>query len=444
MSQTSSVANLATEQTTEAPADGVAVEQDLADSSMGDAVETGEAAEATEKIVDTPFSLTNDLPSLIELLPEPIQPYWVLIQQIPLLDALIIILFFWALAYLIRRYAISMIERITVSTQTELDDQIVEELRGPIFSTVIWVGVLIGIAASDVGPSIASIFEPAVMSIIVLIWLRAALTVSGILFTAMSRDTQRFKKIDIRTEPLLIIASKLAILVIGAYVLLIIWGINPVGLLASAGIVGIAVGFAAKDTLANLFSGVFILADRPYKLGDYVNLDTGERGKVTHIGIRSTRILTRDDIEVTVPNGVIGNAKVVNESGGPYQKMRVRIDVQCAYDADLEEVCEVLMDIANQDENLSKYPSPRVRIRGFAESGIDIQLLGWINHPEDRGRITHSMYMKIHAGFREAGLEIPYPKRDITILEPASDSAQNADLRASEENSEATAKDTTV
>ena len=72
-------------------------------------------------------------------------------------------------------------------------------------------------------------------------------------------------------------------------------------MLALAGIVGIAIGFTAKDTLANLFSGVFILADRPYKMGDYVNLESGERGRVTHIGIRSTRILTRDDIEVTVP-----------------------------------------------------------------------------------------------------------------------------------------------
>ena len=86
---------------------------------------------------------------------------------------------------------------------------------------------------------------------------------------------------------------------LGTYMVLQVWSVDVTGWLASAGIVGIAVGFAAKDTLANLFSGVFILADRPYKLGDYVNLSSGERGKVTHIGIRSTRLLTRDDIEIT-------------------------------------------------------------------------------------------------------------------------------------------------
>jgi small-conductance mechanosensitive channel len=204
-------------------------------------------------------------------------------------------------------------------------------------------------------------------------------------------------------------------MLVSSYMVLMVWGINPVGLLASAGIVGIAVGFAAKDTLANLFSGVFILADRPYKLGDFVNLDSGERGQVTHIGIRSTRLLTRDDIEVTVPNGVIGNAKIVNESGGSQTAMRIRLNIQCAYDADLDEVEQVLMTLAENESELNAHPAPRVRVRGFGDSGINVQLMGWIAEPADRGRISHVMFKKMHAAFREHNLEIPFPKRDITI-----------------------------
>ena len=183
---------------------------------------------------------------------------------------------------------------------------------------------------------------------------------------------------DVRTEPLLIISSKIILMIVCAYMVLVVWGINPVGLLASAGIVGIAVGFAAKDTLANLFSGVFILADRPYKLGDYINLDSGERGQVTHIGIRSTRLMTRDDIEITVPNGVIGNQKIVNENGGPGHSMRIRLNLQCAYEANLEQVEEVLMNLVSQQDDIRKHPAPRVRFRGFGDSGINLQLLGWI------------------------------------------------------------------
>ncbi len=397
-------------------------EADTASSAPADTVDSSvenAAPDVSENIVEAPIALGNELPTIIELLPDQLQPFWLMVQKIPLLEGLLVLLLFYGLAYFIRRYVISQVMRLAGKTKGDLDDRVVEELQGPIFSTVVLIGLMLAIAISSDEMGWLRYAVPVIISIIILIWIRTALALATTIITAVSRDESHFKKIDVRTEPLLIIASKLIILLIGCYILLVVWGINPVGLLASAGIVGIAVGFAAKDTLANLFSGVFILADRPYKLGDYVNLDSGERGKVTHIGIRSTRLLTRDDIEVTIPNGVIGNAKVVNESGGPYPKMRVRVDLQCAYEADLQEVCDLLMQIADEEDLVCQYPSPRVRVRGFAESGVSVQLMGWINRPEDRGRVTHILYMKVHQGFRDAGLEIPYPKRDITIMEPA-------------------------
>ena len=143
--------------------------------------------------------------------------------------------------------------------------------------------------------------------------------------------------------------------------------------LASAGIIGIAIGFAAKDTLANLFSGVFIMADAPYKIGDFVVLDSGERGEITHIGIRSTRLKTRDDIEVTVPNSVMGNTKIINESGGPHEKFRIRVAVGVAYGSDIDKVREVLMGVALNDEAVCADPEPRVRLRNFGPSSLDFE-----------------------------------------------------------------------
>lgn len=374
-----------------------------------------EPAGQAQAALEAPMDISAKLPSFNELLPEQLLPYWELIQQYPLAEGLVIFGLFWGLAYLIRRYAISLIERLTEKTENDLDDEIISELRVPIFTTVLWVGVILGTRAAGLVEGPAKYITPIVLSLIVLSLTRATLAVSGKMITAFSRDDVHFKKFDIRTEPLFIISSKILLLIFGSYLILVIWGINPVGLLASAGIVGIAVGFAAKDTLANLFSGVFILADRPYKLGDYVNLDTGERGKVTHIGIRSTRLLTRDDIEVTVPNGIMGNAKVVNESGGAHHRMRIRLDVQCSYDSDLEIVTDVLMKVAENEPDICGFPTPRVRVRGFADSGINIQLMGWIEEPEDRGRIMHLAYIAIHQAFRDSNIEIPYPRRDIQI-----------------------------
>jgi small-conductance mechanosensitive channel len=358
----------------------------------------------------------NQVPTFVDLLPAQAEPYWLLVQQYPIIEALIIFLIFWASASFIRRYVLNLIQKLTSKTNTELDDQIIADLRDPIFNTVLWFGLIVATKSTGYVDGFAAYISPIALSMIVFAWTRAALSVSGKLITVMSRDDSHFKKMDVRTEPLLIISSKIMLMIMCAYLVLMIWGINPVGLLASAGIVGIAVGFAAKDTLANLFSGVFILADRPYKLGDYVNLDSGERGKVTHIGIRSTRLLTRDDIEVTIPNGVIGNEKIVNENGGSGHSMRIRLDLQCAYEADLEQVEEVLMALISTHQEIKKYPSPRVRFRGFGDSGINLQLMGWIDEPRDRGRISHMLYKDIHATFRKHNIEIPYPKRELTIV----------------------------
>ena len=377
---------------------------------MSDTTEEAIVATAAERI-----DFNEKLPAFADLLPEQVQPYWNIVQTFPVVEALAIFSLFYLLAFVLRTYVISVLQRLSQRTNTSVDDEIIDLLRKPIFSVVLWIGVIIATRSAGYTEGGAGYITPIALTMIVLAITRASLSISGLVIRAISNDPVRFESIDIRTEPLLIIVSKIVILLISAYAALMIWGINPVGLLASAGVVGIAVGFAAKDTLANLFSGMFILADRPYKLGDYINMSSGERGKVTHIGIRSTRILTRDDIEVTIPNGVIGNAMVVNESGGSHIKMRIRVPMECSYDADLDQVEEVLMQVAQEHQDICEYPAARVRFRGFADSGISVQLMGWIDEPELRGRVIHSVVKNIHKAFRDNVLEIPYPKRDIMV-----------------------------
>ena len=205
------------------------------------------------------------------------------------------------------------------------------------------------------------------------------------------------------------------IVVLAVYVIFSAWKVDMTAWLASAGIVGIAVGFAAKDTLANLFSGVFIMADAPYKIGDFVVLESGERGEITHIGIRSTRMRTRDDIEITVPNSVMGNTMIVNESGGPEEKFRIRVAVGVAYGSDIDKVRAVLMDIALTDENVCEDPEPRVRFRQFGPSSLDFELLCWVEQPVLRGRVLDILNGKVYKRFIEENIEIPYSKHDLYI-----------------------------
>ena len=193
------------------------------------------------------------------------------------------------------------------------------------------------------------------------------------------------------------------------------WNIDVTAWIASAGIISVVIGLAAKDTLGNLFAGIFIMADSPYKEGDYINLDTGERGSVRHIGTRSTRILTRDDIEITIPNSVVATSKIINESGGPHEKERIRITLDVAYGSDIEKVKDIMLNLALASNKVCDNPKPRVRFRNFGESGLNLQLLCWIERPELRGRVIDELSISIYKNFNKENIEIPFPQRTVHL-----------------------------
>jgi len=375
---------------------------------------TTEAADSSQP--ETVVPIGDSLPDFASWLPESFLPYWDTLAQYPIVSALWIAAVFYVLAFAIRSVLVRAIGHLVRNTQTELDDRVLNGIKKPLFTVVFLFGLTLAVRAAKL-PMGSDWMVKILLSLIVVILIRTAFFLSSELLEALANNHHRFKAIEERTIPLLDIIAKLLILLVGSYCLLLIWGVNPVGWLASAGIVGLAVGFAAQDTLANLFAGFFVLIDSPYKIGDYVNLDSGERGMVTQIGMRSTRLLTRDDVEITVPNSVMGNAKIINESGGPYEKMRVHIAVGVAYGSDVHEVEKLLQAVGNDHREVCKIPVPQVRMRAFGESSLDFELLVWIEAPEHKGRIAHDLYMRVYDVLNSAGVEIPFPKRDLYIKE---------------------------
>jgi MscS family membrane protein len=373
-----------------------------------------EPASAATEITEVEISLLERLLDLNSVLPQPLQPAWQLIAHYPIFGSLLIALLFYVLSLSLRSLLVNLVGRFTGLTSTSVDDEILLDLRKPVFNTVFFFGLSLAVAVAQL-PFGSDTLVNILVSVIVASWMTASLKISTLLLESLSIES-RFQFIEPRTVPLFDLTSKLLIIMLGSYLLLIIWGINPIGWLASAGIAGLAIGFAAKDTLANLFSGFFIVADAPYKIGDYINLDSGERGQVSAIGLRSTRLLTRDDVEITIPNGVIANAKIINESGGP-EKLRIRIVVGVAYGSDVDQVVTLLLKIAAEHPEVSNDPAPRARLRAFGGSSLDFNLMCWIDKPQDRGRISHEIHMAIYKLFNKEGVEIPYSKQDIYIKE---------------------------
>ena len=335
--------------------------------------------------------------------------------EIPAVLGLAIFVASFAAAFLVNLIFCRGLLRLTLKTRTSIDDQIVRVLRFPVYLTVILIGLILGLRTAGVSGSAISLVGAGVRTLIVVIWGYTFARSIRIVLRGLSRERGGARVIQARTLPLFENIAFVFLFGAALYLVLVSWRVDVTAWVASMGVAGIAVGFAAKDTLSNLFAGIFIIADAPYKLGDFVVLGTGERGMVTDIGLRSTRILTRDDIEVIIPNAVIGNATIVNESAGKHVKQRIRIRVSVAYGTDVEQTREILLAAAAQESGVCENPEPRVRFREFGDSGLHLELLGWIREPVLQGRVIDSLNSEVYRRFREEGIEIPFPKRDIYI-----------------------------
>ncbi|MEE9327767.1 MAG: mechanosensitive ion channel family protein [Cocleimonas sp.] len=355
----------------------------------------------------------------MEQLQHYIEPFLKYFDGHPWAQGIATILITFIIASALSWLIFKVLKFLTKKTKTYLDDRILAIARPPIYYSLLITGFSAGIKIMPLSDKLTDNLIFGFKSLGVIIWTIALIRFSKIVLQqlAWGGDNKSIRLIQPQTLPLFDNLSKLVIVAIAVYVIFQIWGIDMTAWLASAGIVGIAVGFAAKDTLANLFSGVFILADTPYKIGDYIVLDGSQRGKVTHIGLRSTRLITRDDVEVTVPNSIMGNSKVTNQSGGPNPKFRIRVKVGVAYGTDIDTVDEILMRIADQEPLVTKHPAPRVRFRTFGGSSLDFELLCWIEEPELRGRTLHKLNSAVYNQFNQENIEIPYSKQDLYIKE---------------------------
>lgn len=307
-----------------------------------------------------------------------------------------------------------VVAKIVSRSKTELDDNFVALLHRPVFVSFVLVGLALAADRIDLPETPDYLTIGILKTIAVFIWFSFFRHLMQILLAAVSRRAGPHgvhASMFVLAETIL----RVTLFALAIYFIFLAWKIDVTAWLASAGIVGLALSFAAKDTLSNLFAGVSIAADAPYKIGDFIVLETGERGQVTHIGLRSTRILTRDDVEITIPNGIIGNAKIINEAGGPSTKHRLRVAVGTAYGSDIDKVIESLASVAENHEEVCKEPEPRVRFRQFGDSSLDFELLCWIEKPVDRGRMLHELHCAVYKAFDRDDIEIPFPQRDLHV-----------------------------
>jgi small-conductance mechanosensitive channel len=331
-----------------------------------------------------------------------------------LINALLIFGLFAILAKVADLLITKLLKRLARLTGSEVDDRVIDVIHRPIFFTVLIAGALQ--AVTYLGPPAKGIFytEGILYTVLTFIWVVAAIRASDLLIENALRKVADITGLGKDLIPLIENVWNVVVVAAGVMIVLSIWKVNITPLLASAGIVGVAVALAAKDTLANFFGSISIFVDRPYKIGDYIVLEGKERGEVTDIGIRSTRIKTRDDVLISIPNSIIANTTIINESA-PIPNYRVRIPIGVAYGSDIDQVEKILLDIATANDNVISDTPPRVRFREFGDSSLRFELLCWIKEPALRGRTLHELNSAIYKAFNASGVTIPFPQRDVHI-----------------------------
>lgn len=355
-------------------------------------------------------------------LPETIQPAWDFLAAYPVVLGLIVAALGIALAWIARGVLLFVGLRTARRIPGDLATKLVRIAAGVAALLIGYGALALAVQALGLPERAAQITTRVLVTLLLLQLMRQAMRASHVGLEILGRIRDRFSIVEERTMPLFDLIATIIIIAFTAYALLQVWNIDPTAWLASAGVIGIAVGFAARETLADLFGGFSIIADGPYKVGDYVVLDTGERGEVTRVGVRSTRILTRDDVEVTIPNSTMANSKIVNESGGSWERFRIRLKIGVAYGSDIDRVVELLEAVASDHDTVCRNPTPRVRMRGFGDSSLDFELLCWVDKPAKRGLVTHELYMKIYKEFEREGIVIPFPQRDVWVRDSGPES----------------------
>ncbi|MCI5221261.1 MAG: mechanosensitive ion channel family protein [Candidatus Electrothrix sp. AR4] len=303
--------------------------------------------------------------------------------------------------------------RIAIRTSFDVDEHLVRIIHRPVCLSVFLLGLLhAALLDPKFGPPWDMVLPNVIKTLILVVWWFSL--IREITVMNESNTAWALRKFDKTRFYMLKNISRIILLFIGILWALVIWNVNLTPLFASAGIVGIAIALAAKDTLANFFGGIALFIDAAYRVGDYIILESGERGAVAEVGIRSTKIKTRDDVMITIPNSIMSTTKIINQSA-PETSYRIRIDVGVSYASNLRIVEKTLLRVAAENTALLEKPEPRVRMRRFGDSAIHLQLLVWVQEPAQRGLQTHNLIKMILTAFREQHIEIPFPQRDVYL-----------------------------
>ncbi len=294
------------------------------------------------------------------------------------------------------------------------DDAVVQALTRPLYVTVAVLGANLwaSIVPMPEGLTVYIAAASETMVIVLIILFIDGLTQGWMIARADQSKVLRTSGVVLRT------ALRVALYTVGAVMILSSLGIDATPIMASLGVTSIAIGLALKTTLEDFIAGLLLAADQPVSVGDFVELEQGESGVVLSIGWRTTRLLTREDMHVIVPNSRLAASTLVNRSR-PREEGKFVVEVGVAYHSDLDHVAEVTAEVATwlhrEDPRAPKKFRPHVTYKEFGDSAVTLCV--WLSARtwEEHWGLRDRFIRFLHKRYAEEGITIAFPTRTLDI-----------------------------
>ncbi len=331
-----------------------------------------------------------------------------------ILNVILWIIIAFALYYFIKIILIGFAKK----TKTPLDNKLIEIVRWPFLLIIILFGSVQSIYKIIIAPGMQFSISKISILIFFVLGIYIIYRIFNEILDAVTEkkggDTSMFGAV---IRPVLRKIGATIIIIGGFIYALSSIGIQVTALLAGAGVIGLVIAFAAQDTLSNFFSGIHLLIDRPFKIGDVISLEPEKYYRVENVGMRSTRLYSIFDHELIImPNNMVANQKIINLVK-PDVRIRIKFKINVAYGSDLEKVMKIIFKTAEKHPNVVKEKEfePVIRFSDFGDSGLEFTTILWIDEVMNQWKALHDIRLEIDALFRKENITIPFPQRTVWL-----------------------------
>lgn len=333
-----------------------------------------------------------------------------------ILVALLIFAGFWVLSRVVSYALRTWAPRLTSFTATDIDDRILQRITPPTSLLIVFAGLYNAVGYLPFHQKVHSISSGIIFVITIAILTNIAYRAMDetILWYGAKLGERGNQALDKQILPLVEKLSTIFIVCTALIFILKHFNYDILSLVTALGIGSLAIGMAAKDTLANMISGFTLMIDRPFRIGDRIQLTGGQLGDVLDIGLRSTKIKTPENQMLVIPNSDLCNTILTNQAF-PDIRAKGRINIGVAYGSDIDLVKTILIGAALEVEDVLREPVPEAYFTSFGDSALMMAVFFWVDDYMKIFPVTDKINSVILKRLSGQGVVIPYPTRTVHI-----------------------------